>query len=232
MKFRNYFLSALSEADIVALNADLREVFLSPGEVLHEAGDAVDTVLFPSSAVISFVTVTEDGRGVESASVGAESVVGLLNALNGSPAFNRAFAQASGSAISISADRFREHAYSSPDMMRLIGRHLEANVVQAQQSVACNSLHEAAARLARWLLMTQDRVAGTLLPLTQEYLAVMLGVQRTTVTAAAGALKAAGLIRYRRGQIEVLDRIGLEARACECYAVVNRRQAALLGMDD
>ena len=117
----------------------------------------------------------------------------------------------------LAAARLREAAVSSPSLLRLLMRYVQQDIAFSEQSVACNALHGATARLARWLLVTQDRVDSTKIPLTQEYLAIMIGVQRTTATASALALKSAGLIRYMRGKIEILDRAGLEAAACECY---------------
>ena len=116
----------------------------------------------------------------------------------------------------------------SPVFMDLLLRHVHASVSQAQQSVACNALHDATSRMARWLLMTADRTGSAQLPLTQEYLAIMLGVQRTTVTSIAGILKNASLIGYRRGQIQIFDRVGLEAYACECYAALRQTSERLL----
>ena len=228
MNFRNYLLSAMDDGDMAALGPSLTEVALLAGQVLHPAGEMIDMVYFPSSAVVSVVTPTLDGRSVESATVGFESLAGLSAALSGEPSGSRVFTQVGGGAIRLPAARLRDRALESPSLMQLLLRHMDAGICQAQQSVACNALHDAGPRLARWLLMTQDRVAGPVIPLTQEYLAIMLGVQRTTVTLVASALKRAGLIKYRRGVITILDRDGLERESCECYAVSSQRFDKLL----
>jgi len=228
MNFRNYLLAAISAPDLAILGPHLTEVALSLNHTLHHPGDPVTHVYFPSSAVISIVTPLLDGRSVESATVGYENDVGLIGALSGEPASARAFAQVPGSAIRLPSAKVQERAIESPRFMTLLMRHLNASTSQAQQSVACNALHDATSRLARWLLMTADRIGSAQLPLTQEYLAIMLGVQRTTVTSVAGILKNAGLIGYRRGLIQLLDREGLEALACECYAVLKSTSDRLL----
>lgn len=231
MNFRNYFLSSVNAADLEALGPFLTETALSNGQVVLIPGDRVETIYFPSSAVFSIVTPMLDGRSVESGTIGFESVVGLISGLSGEPSPNRIFAQIGGGAIRVPVDKFRERCFASPSLMKLALSHIDATACQEQQSVACNALHDASARLARWLLMTQDRVDGPLLPLTQEYLAIMLGVQRTTVTATAVSLKKAGLISYQRGAINIADRAGLERHACECYAVGHERFGRLLRRD-
>ena len=228
MNFRNYLLSAIEPEDMAALGPFLTETALSAGQLLHQDEHTVEVIYFPSSAVASVVTPTRDGRSVESATIGFESVTGLPSALSGEPSSSRIFTQVAGTAICLPASRLRERAFQSAALLQLLLRHMEANISQAQQSVACNALHEAGQRLARWLLMTQDRVSGPVVPLTQEYLAIMLGVQRTTVTLVASAFKRAGLIDYRRGAITILDRAGLEREACECYALSKTRFDRLL----
>ncbi len=221
MIFRNYLLRALAADDLAALISVMRELTIPAGQVLYAAGSPVDAVYFPSNAVLSIVTDMRDGRSVETATVGFESAVGLLSALADQPAANAVFAQIGGAAIKIPAQDLRERAMASQPLLKLMLRFAQANASQAEQSVACNALHNVPARLARWLLMTDDRIGNDTVPLTQEYLSVMVGVQRTTVSAAAAELKAANLIRYVRGQIEIIDRPGLEQRACECYGVMH-----------
>lgn len=170
----------------------------------------------------------EDGQGVEACTIGHESAHGLLHALGSSIAVDRVIAQVPGSCLKLPSAKLKAAAAASPHLTDLIIRHVQANVAQTQQSVACNALHHVEARLCRWLLMSQDRMTNGKLPLTQEFLGYMLGVQRTTVTGAARSLQSAGLIRYARGQIEILDRAGLEEGACECYAVVRHKHAQLL----
>jgi CRP-like cAMP-binding protein len=225
--FRNYFLRALAADDLAALISEMRELTLPAGQVLYAAGSIVDAVYFPSNAVLSLVTEMRDGHSVETATMGFESAVGLLPALSGDPVSSTVLAQIGGAAISISAPAFRRRVAESPDLIKLVLRFAQSNAAQADQSVACNALHSVAARLARWLLMTDDRIGNDTVPLTQEYLSVMVGVQRTTISAAAAELKAAKLIRYVRGRIEIIDRPGLQQRACECYSVMHENFAAL-----
>jgi CRP-like cAMP-binding protein len=218
MNFRNLLLSHLSEDQYEAISPYLSEVVLPAGQVLYQAGDPVDFVYFPSGAVTSVLSVMKDGRCVESATIGYESMVGAVPALSGAPAHGRTIVQIGGSAVKMPAARLRDQAFASPGLLKMLLGFVRDDIAQAEQSVACNALHLASQRLARWLLLTQDRLGAAIVPLTQEYLSVMLGVQRTTVTATAMALKAAGLISYRRGQVEIIDRAGLERAACECYA--------------
>jgi len=228
---RNLVLQALGAGDSGALEPYVQSLALASGEVLYEPDYPVDWVYFPSTAVLSVVTVMLDGRTVESDTVGYESVVGVLNALGGAPAVNRTFTQIPGLAIRIAAARLRQQADRSPDLRRLLMRHAQANLAQAHQSVACNALHDLNQRLCRWLLMSQDRTADDSVQLTQQYLATMLGVQRTTVTEALGGLAGQGLIRQRRGRIDILDRRRMQAISCECYATVRATVENLVGSD-
>jgi CRP-like cAMP-binding protein len=217
--FRNYFLSALTKVDFATVVPLISEQSLTAGDTISEPGQPVPFVHFPSTTVLSVMTVMTNGDRVESSTIGRESATGLLNALSGEPANSMIMAQISGSAMKMPAKALRELALSSPKLMSLTARHIQANVAQVEQSVACNAVHHVDARLARWLLQTADRVGAPIVPLTQEYLAVMLGVQRTTVSGSAAALRDLGLIRYSRGRVEVIDRPGLERKACECYTV-------------
>lgn len=228
MIFRNRVLSALAAADVAALIPDMTEVTWGPGELLYEVAGPVDAAHFPSSAGLSVVSVMADGVSVECATVGVESAVGLLPALSGGISSNRTFVQLTGSGISIPATALRRRAAVSPDLFDLLLRFAQVVIAQEEQSVACNALHTIEPRLARWILLNNDRLATRVMPLTQEYLAIMLGVQRTTVSAAASQLRREGLISYTRGQLEVLDRSGLERRACECYDALRRLHARLL----
>ncbi len=209
----------------------LVETSLSTGQVLFEPGDEVDAVYFPGSACISVVTIMEDGKAVETSTVGRESAVGLLDVLTTEPSHSRVFAQVAGSATRVPARAFRTLIATSPTFLKLVLRHARANVLQAEQGVACNVAHEVHGRLARWLLMTQDRVGAPTFPLTQEYMSVMTGVQRSTVSVMAGSLKKAGVIGYSRGFVTILNRDALIAHACECYSVVGRQFEALRADD-
>jgi len=226
--FRNYLLSALSQADLLALMPAISEVPLEQGQTLFEPGDSVQHVYFPSSAVLSVVTVMRNGSAVETSTVGQETGAPLLAALAGHTVQTRIFAQIGGGAIRLPAAALRARADGSPALRKLLLRHSVSTAFQAEQGVACHALHRAPARLARWLLMTQDRTGGASLPLTQEYMAIMTGVQRTTISAVANQLRAAGLIRFSRGNVKIIDRPGLEAAACECYGAVRAEFDALV----
>lgn len=217
MDQRNLFISGLSPAQVLALEPDLRGVRLASSEVLHEAGDKVHHVYFPNNAVLSVVTLMRDGRAAESATIGYESVVGIVPALTEKAGHARVFVQIAGGAMKMDAARLRAHVGQHPELLRSLLSHLQNDIAQAEQTAACNALHLAKQRLARWLLLTDDRVDGTVVNLTQEYLAIMLGVQRTTVSTLAAEMKADGLVGYQRGRIEILDRVALEALSCECY---------------
>jgi len=205
------------------------EVAWGPGELLYDVGGLVAEAHFPSSAGLSIVSVMSDGTCVECATVGFESAVGVLPALSGGYASSRTFVQLAGSGISIPAEALRKRAADSPALVDLLLRYAQVVIAQEEQSVACNALHSPEPRLARWILQSQDRLNMKVLPLTQDYLAIMLGVQRATVSAAASQLRDEGLIRYSRGQLQILDRPRLETRSCECYAAVKRMHARLLG---
>jgi CRP-like cAMP-binding protein len=225
----NHFLDHLEEETLRLFRPYLMDVVLERDQVVATPGAELDQVCFPVSAVLSVVTAMKDGDHVEACTIGHESAYGLLNALGSSVAIDCVVAQVPGRALKMPTFRLRAAAALSPNITDLVIRHAQANAAQAQQSVACNALHTVEARLCRWLLMTQDRTQSDRLPLTQEFLSFMLGVQRTTVTGVARSLQTAGVIRYSRGQIEILDRAGLEAAACECYQAVREKYAHLLG---
>ena len=219
-KLLNFFLTALKPDDLAALSPGMSELSISPAQVLYEVGDPVDVLYFPNSACISVVVVMSDGKSVETATVGRESVISLIDAMADRPSRVRAFAQIGGSAMRISAASYRARLAVSPSLMWLSLLHVRATALQAEQGVACNASHGVHGRLARWLLMTQDRVGADSFPLTQEYMAVMTGVQRSTVSTMAADLKRAGVIDYSRGNIRIRDRAALLKHACECYAIV------------
>ena len=206
----------------------MTEATWGPGQLLYEVAGPVEEAHFPSSAGLSIVSVMANGACVECATVGFESAAGLLPALSGGISSNRTFVQLAGSGISISAAALRRQAAASRSLFDLLLRFAQVVIAQEEQSVACNALHDIQPRLARWILQSQDRLNTRVLPLTQDDLAIMLGVQRTTVSAAASQLKEEGLIRYSRGQLEILDRPRLELRSCECYGALVRLHARLL----
>ena len=228
MKTRNRLLEAFGQPALAVLSPHLIETPLSLDRVLGEAGDAVESVYFPSSGVISMITVLDDGRAVESLTVGREGAAGLLPAL-GDPAWGaRALVQIAGAAWRVEGKRLREAALAQPAILDVAIRYAQATEAHLYQSSACNASHAIEARLCRWLLTCEDRVGDPVLPLTQDYLAMMLGVQRTSVTVAAQAIQRRGLMEYRRGRITILDRPGMETAACGCYRATEDIYAALL----
>jgi CRP-like cAMP-binding protein len=213
----NHFLASLPPADLAALQPSLTHVELRRNEMLAEAGRPVRYAYLPLGAIISVVTLMRDGRSVESRTIGKESGYGLLHALGSRLSYEQVTVQVSGPAFRIGVEALSAAAEDSMGLVRAIVTHAQATLVQSAQQTACNALHGVDARLCRWLLLTQDRLGADVLPLTQEHLSIMLGVQRTTVTAAALTLQARGYIAYSRGKIRVLDREGLLTGACECY---------------
>lgn len=201
---------------------------LDKGAVLYEPGDLVETIYFPDDAVLCLMTLLQSGEAIESAVVGREGAIGLGTATAPRRAISRTLVQAGGQVWRAPAEPLRSVWMRAPSARDLGGRHTEAVFAQMAQSVACNALHSVEARFARWLLVRRDRVDTRVLTLTQEAAADNLGVQRTTVTVVARAMQSAGLIRYSRGMVEILDRAGLEGRACECYGAVRRAYERLL----
>jgi CRP-like cAMP-binding protein len=218
----NRFLAALPVSDYALLAPHLRPISLERGTVLHEAGDEIEHVYFPHSGMVSLVAVMQNGATVETATVGRGGVIGVMAGLGSRFASGRAVVQLPGAAMRIGASPFRAATTQSDAIRDLVVRCNDLLLGQIQQSVACNALHALEARLCRWLLQTQDCVDGDTIPLTQEFLAQMLGVRRTTVTITARLLQSAGMIRYRRGLIQIVNRPALEKSACECHATVRR----------
>jgi CRP-like cAMP-binding protein len=216
----NRFLAVLPLHDYSLLAPHLRTVELERGALLHDAGEPIEQVYFPHSGMVSLVTITRNGATVETASLGRTGVIGGSAGLGARRAVGRAIVQLPGTASRLPASRFHAIARESEAIHELAVRYNDLLIAQIQQSVACNALHTLEARLCRWLLQTHDCVNGDSIPLTQEFLGQMLGVRRTSVTLAARLLQSAGMIRYRRGHIQVVDREGLEDAACECYAAI------------
>jgi CRP-like cAMP-binding protein len=225
----NRLLAALSQRDFAVLEPHLEPIALARGKVLFEPGDDVTTTYFPCHRTMaSLLIVTRDGREVEAATIGREGAVGGIVSEGHKPAFGRAVVQIPGAAYAISTSHLEAAKTGSPRFGDLFSRYADALLAQMMQGVACNALHRADERCARWLLATHDRAGDNIIHLTHESLAEMLGVQRTTVTAVTGDLQARGLIRTHRGGVEVIDRPGLERAACECYAAVEEHFARLL----
>jgi len=218
----NRFLAALGPDERALLTPHLRAVPLERSAVLYETGDEIEHIYFPHSGMISLVAVMQNGATVETATIGRDGVVGATAGLGAHQAFGRAIVQLPGAAMRIGASQFRAAARDNDRIRQLVVRYNDLLISEIQQSVACNALHALEPRLCRWLLQTHDCVDGDTIPLTQEFLAQMLGVRRTTVTIAARLLQSAGFIRYRRGLIQVTNREGLEKAACECHATVRQ----------
>jgi CRP-like cAMP-binding protein len=225
----NRLLAALSARDYAVLAPHLDAVELSRGQVLFEPGDDVVTTYFPGRRTIaSLLIVTRDGREVEAATIGREGAVGGIVSEGHKPAYGRAVVQVAGPAFCISTSHLEAAKIGSPRFGDLFSRYADALLAQMMQSVACNALHTVEARCCRWLLATHDRAGDEIIHLTQESLAEMLGVQRTTVSAVTAALQTRGLILTRRGRVQIVDRMGLERAACECYAAIEHHFHTLL----
>lgn len=225
---RNRILSALPLEDLRRLSPYLEFVPLPHQKVLFEVDEPLLRLYFPEGGVVSLVTVFEDGTTAEMATVGREGMVAVNALLGGDTTDGTYVVQVPGSALVMETSRFRAALGDSPDLHTMCQAYAQAFFAQLLQNVACNAAHVVERRCARWLLMTHDRSEGDSFALTQEFLAQMLGVRRSTVTVVARALQKAGLIRYHRGAITVLDRPGLEAAACECYRIVRDRYEQLL----
>jgi CRP-like cAMP-binding protein len=225
---RNGLLASLPRQDLLALWPELRPIPLVRGSVLFGADEPLMHVYFVETGLVSLLAVFEDSTTSEVAMVGREGVVGVGTLLGGDAAFGKGVVRAPGLAMAIEVSRFQNATQKIPTLRAACEAYARVFLRESLQTAACNSVHMVAERCARWLLMSQDRGDGKMLSLTQEYLAEMLGVSRSTVTVAAGALQRAGLIRYRRGAIRVLDRLGLERASCECYRVVRSHYERLL----
>jgi CRP-like cAMP-binding protein len=198
--------------------------------VLYEAGGTMSHVYFPTTAIVSLLYVMEDGGSAEIAVVGKEGLVGIALFMGGDSTPSRAVVQSAGLGYRLEASVLQKEFARSGPVMALLLRYTQALITQMAQTAVCNRHHTLDQQLCRWLLLSLDRLPGNELVMTQELIANMLGVRRGGVTDAAIKLQDAGLIRYSRGRISVLDRSGLEHRSCECYAVVKREYDRLLGL--
>lgn len=226
---RNQLLAALSPGDLAEIIPNLRPITLTIRDMLIFPESEIEAVYFVESGWVSLVATLEDGMQAEVGLVGREGMVGIPLIVGVDSAFEEAFVQANGTALRMEAAAFREASEKTPALQRLLYRYSEAMRAQTTQTAACNGRHPLEQRLARWLLMAHDRADGDDLPVTQEFLALMLCVYRPSVTVAAGVLQRAGIIHYSRGHVEVLDRDALEATSCDCYSTVKRRFDRLLG---
>lgn len=226
-RVRNHLLASLPPAVLGDLSPRLRPVHLVSEHALWRAGDRVANVVFPESGLVTYLAAAADER-IEIAMIGHESVAGALAALGDPVALNTAMVQLPGQGHALDAGFLRAAADRHAALRETLLRHHEAVFVQAAQSVVCNAAHTVEERLARWLLRAHDVTGRATLELTQEYLADMLGVRRASVSLVAHALQQAGLIAYRRGQIQILDRDGLRGAACACYHLVKRHYDRLM----
>ena len=215
----NRLIESLPIDERNALMSQLRPVHVFVKTVLFEPGQPIDTVYFPIDGVISLVTPLADGNIVEVATVGNEGIVGVPILGGGSLAV-RAISQVGGRALRLDARTFIAELERLEVFRSMVQRYVQALFGQISQAAACNRLHSNEERLSRWLLMSHDRVGTDTFPITHEFLGQMLGSRRATVTLSAGLLQAAGLIRYHRGRVTIVDREGLEAVSCECYATI------------
>jgi CRP-like cAMP-binding protein len=225
---QNHLLDALPRGDYERVASHLELVPLQLGDVLYESGVKLRHVYFPTTCIISLLYVMEDGASAEIAVVGNEGILGISLFMGGNTTPSRAIVQSAGHAFRLKADLLKNEFERHGPTMHLLLRYTQALITQMAQTAVCNRHHSVDQQLCRWLLLSLDRLASNELSMTQELIANMLGVRREGVTEAAGRLQDAGLIRYQRGRITVLDRPRLEARSCECYQVVKTEFDRLL----
>jgi CRP-like cAMP-binding protein len=225
---KNHLLAALPQAESQRWLPLLESVELSLGQVLYESGTTLTHVYFPTTAIISLLYVMENGASAEIAVVGNEGIVGISLFMGGESTSSRAVVQSAGKGFRLNAQKMKEEFDRAGPVLRLLLRYTQALITQMSQTAVCNRHHSLDQQLCRWLLLSLDRLEGNQLVMTQELIANMLGVRREGVTEGALKLQHAGLIRYARGHITVLDRAGLEKRSCECYAVVKKEYDRLL----
>jgi CRP-like cAMP-binding protein len=226
---QNHLLAALPTAEFERIAPHLEWVAMRLGDILYESGGQLQHVYFPATAILSLHYVTESGASAEIAAVGNEGVLGISLFMGGNTTPSRATVLTAGYGYRLRGGLMLEEFNRAGAMMRLLLRYTQVFITQVSQTAVCNRHHSVEQQLARWLLSTLDRSSSSDLTMTQELIAGMLGVRREGITEAAGHLQQEGFISYRRGHITVLDRLGLESRVCECYAVVRKERERLLG---
>ncbi len=226
---QNHLLAALPTPEFERLASDLEWFAMPLGDVLYESGSQMPHVYFPTSAIVSLHYLTQEGASTEIAGVGNDGMVGVSLFMGGNSTPSRATVQTGGGGYRLKSRVLLEEFNRAGPVMRLLLRYTQALMTQMAQMAICNRHHSVEQQLCRWLLSTLDRSPSSELTMTQELIASMIGVRREGITEAAGRLQLAQCIRYRRGHITVLDRVGLERRACECYSVVKKESARLLG---
>jgi CRP-like cAMP-binding protein len=225
---QNGLLAALPEAVWQRWQELLESTEMILGQVMYEPGDTLSHVYFPTTAIVSLLYVMENGAPGEIAVVGNDGLVGISIFMGGDSTPSRAVVQSAGLGYRLKSDQLKEEFGASLPVLHLLLRYTQALITQMAQTAVCNRHHSLDQQLCRWLLLSLDRLLGDELIMTQELIANMLGVRREGVTEGATKLQQAGLIRYARGRITVLDRSGLEKRSCECYAVVKKEYDRLL----
>src|SRR5450432_4271981 len=224
----NRLLAAMEAASLARIVARLEPVVLKLGDVVCEAGGILKHAYFPQGAVLSLLTVLENGSAIETANIGREGAFGLFAAMYSRVSFNRCLVQFEGGIVRCPIEFLQSEFEHSDHVRDLFVSYSETLLSQVQQTVACNAMHTTEERMCRWLLMMHDRAEGEVLSYTHEFLSHMLGANRKSVTLAAQSMQTAGLIDYRRGKMQILDRPGLEKATCECYAIVRERFDAFL----
>jgi CRP-like cAMP-binding protein len=223
------FLSSMEPADLAGLSAHLEVLDLPQETVLFEGGDPINAVYFPHSGLVSLVIDLASGQSIEAGMIGSDGVAGASWAAGNTVALNRAVMQVAGRASVLNPEPFRAAVEQSIALRMKVLQHEQFVIAQAQQAAACNASHALESRLCSWILRSRDILRSDDIPLTQEFIAEMLGVQRTSVSPVAHILQQAGLIRYRRGHIRVVDAEGLRESACECYETLRSHADRLLG---
>ena len=220
---RNEVLLSLPPKESDALFSELEFLETKSYDLLNEIGEPIEYCYFMNTGMTSILSIMNDGKGVEVGLTGKEGFVGLPLVVGLKTSATRAVVQISGTAFRISAANLARTLRKCPQLEKKLNRYSQELALQSAQVAACNRLHEVEQRLALWLLMSQDRIDGEVVRLTQEFLAHMLGTRRASVTVAAGTLQKAGLIKYSRGVVKIVNRGGLEAAACECYEILTRQ---------
>ncbi|HEX5736732.1 MAG TPA: Crp/Fnr family transcriptional regulator [Blastocatellia bacterium] len=229
-RIENRILAALPTKVYNRLVAQMERVPLPFAEVLYEPGDTIEHVYFPNDSIVSLLSTVEDRSTLEVGIIGNEGMVGVSVLLGVKTSPNRALVQGEGSAMRMKAAALRKEVNGDGSLQRLLHRNTHALMTQIAQSAACNRFHQVEARLARWLLMTHDRIGSDEFRLTQLFLSDMLGVRREGVTNSATVLQRNKLITYSRGHITILNRAGLEATACKCYSIIKAEYDSFLGV--
>jgi CRP-like cAMP-binding protein len=224
----NQLLGAFEPDSRQRIMSHMQPVTLKLGAVVCEAGGALKHAYFPEGCVLSLLTVLENGSAIECANIGREGAFGLFSAMYSRVSFNQCSVQLEGPLVRCAIEPLHDEFQKSAHLRDLLVSYSETLVSQIMQTVACNALHSVEERMCRWLLMMHDRAEGEVLTYTHEFLAGIMGANRTSVTLAAQSLQNQGLISYRRGSMQVKDRVGMEKASCECYAIVKQRFDAFL----